>query len=275
MPSSVDVAVVGAGLFGSIIAAALRRAKASVLTIDPYLPEAGSPPAACLMKPSWFSSLGKSVYEPSLRLLDELYGTQSVRFQVGRLFTEVVWCPPNKILQPADKHYRVRRIQRAGSYWELDVGEQLPLLKVRRVVVAAGVWTPTLVSVEGGVTGLAGVAYLWPSKTIERPFVKVWAPYRQLVAFNRGDGVWVGDGTSIKRFNWTAEREVNCYDRCQRAVGYEDRGVKRLFGMRPYVNQKPCYLKEHHPGFWVATGGAKNGTLAAGWCASEIVNAWG
>jgi hypothetical protein len=34
---------------------------------------------------------------------------------------------------------------------------------------------------------------------------------------------------------------------------------------------KPCYLAEVRPQLWVATGGAKNGTLAAAWCAHELV----
>jgi glycine/D-amino acid oxidase-like deaminating enzyme len=47
-----------------------------------------------------------------------------------------------------------------------------------------------------------------------------------------------------------------------------------LTGLRPYVpGAKPCVLAEPHPGLWVVTGGAKNGTAAAGWAARKLSEA--
>ena len=37
-----------------------------------------------------------------------------------------------------------------------------------------------------------------------------------------------------------------------------------------HLSLKPCLLEEIRPGLWVASGGAKNGMLAAGWAAHEI-----
>lgn len=273
MSTSADVLVIGAGLFGNIIAKTLRRDRHEVLVVDAGFAGSGSKPAACLMKPSWFSSLGKDVYDPALALLDELYGIQDVQFKVGRMRTSVHWCQPRQILQKADVAAHVFRIEHGASgRWTVDAKGGLRFT-ANKVIVAAGIWTENLVPVEGGVQGLSGIAFLCPTEHIDEPFVKVWAPYRQLVAFNRGDGLWVGDGTAVKY--WKPERADSCRTRCMQAVGFEPKSDPiPLFGVRPYVEQKPCYLAEaKKPGLWVATGGAKNGTLAAAWCASELTKA--
>lgn len=275
-----DVVVVGAGLFGSIIAQRLRTRGRSVVVVDSQEQSAGSYPAACLMKPGWYSGLGKEVHEPALALLDELYGVQDIQFKIGPAHTTVHWVPPSQILLDPDNTARVTRIIRRGDEWDVIVqaASLSAIIRARTVVVAAGMWTPNLVPVEGGLKGQAGVAFLWPSDVMAgiEPFIQVWAPYKQLVAFDRGDGTWVGDGSAIIPANWTTARENQSYDRCSRAVGRlglgdRERGVVRtLYGVRPYTKFKPCYLREHEPGLWVATGGAKNGTIAAAWCAHEI-----
>jgi glycine/D-amino acid oxidase-like deaminating enzyme len=143
------------------------------------------------------------------------------------------------------------------------------LAEARTVVVAAGIWTELLLP-EVKQRGLAGMAFLWPGEKIEVPFVRPWAPFKQIVAFNREDGLWAGDGTSIVWKNWSVKHEEATWRRCTSAVGVEAEPA-RIFGVRPYHSMKPCYLGEVRPRLWVATGGAKNGTLAAGWCAHELV----
>lgn len=266
-----DAVVVGAGLFGSVIAAALRAEGRRVVVIDDAQPEAGSRPAACLMKPSWFTSMGKDVHEPSLTLLDRLYGVSDLRFRVGPGHATVHWCDPATILSETPLVSRVVRVRPDGLCWELVLRDQNPIT-TDLVVVAAGIWTPLLVPVEGGLDGQVGIAFLWPGETIEDPFIRPWAPYRQLVAFNRGDGLWVGDGAAVRREKWTDARADQSEQRCRSAVSRMCAPHPQpLFGVRPYSRMKPCYLCEHAPGLWVATGGAKNGTVAAGWCAHEIV----
>lgn len=265
-----DAVVVGAGLFGSVIAAALRADGRKVLVVDDQRPEAGSRPAACLMKPSWFRSLGRKVSTPSLELLDRLYGVHDLRFRVGPAHATVHWCRPADILSEVPVRGRVRSVRAVQGGWSLVAKPGVAHAEAPVVVVAAGVWTPLLVPVVGGLDGLAGVAFLWPDEKIAEPFVAPWAPYRQVVAFNRGDGLWVSDGTAIRRERWNSEREAASRARCAAAGSFVPPGL-RMFGVRPYSRSKPCYLKEQRPGLWVATGGAKNGTIAAGWCAHEIV----
>jgi glycine/D-amino acid oxidase-like deaminating enzyme len=260
-----DTIVIGAGLFGSIIAKSLRKAGKSVLTFDASFAEAGSAPAAGLMRPTWFSGLGKAVYDPALQLIDNLYGLETIKFEtMGKLPVNVHWCAPSKILQAPDIRAKVklRPSSRCVSTSEGD-------FFAKQIIVAAGVWTPLLIpGLEVG--GLAGAAYLWPEQKIDKPFIKVWAPYKQMVAFNRGDGLWVGDGLAIMRSNWCARYNDATLARCARAVGSTET-PKRLFGIRPYVKGvSPCLLKEVTPGVWAATGGAKNGTVAAAWCAYKL-----
>jgi glycine/D-amino acid oxidase-like deaminating enzyme len=272
-----DAIVIGAGIFGSLITQALRQSGLEVFVVDARRDGAGSPPAACLMKPGWYSALGKDIYAPSLQKLDSLVGVQELTFRVNKLkSTTVQWCNPKRVLLPQiDLTAAVKRIDRAAGGWQVVFARASPFpepVVAKLVVVAIGVWTPILFS-EIKVEGQAGVAWLWPEEIIEEPFIEVWAPYKQIVAFNRGDGLWVGDGTSVR--NWNAGRREASRRRCVGALPQKpSTGPIELFGYRSYVSDsRPCLLRELKPGLWVATGGAKNGTLAAGWCADQITRA--
>jgi glycine/D-amino acid oxidase-like deaminating enzyme len=273
-----DAVIVGGGLFGQIIAAGLRSQGRDVLVLDRGEKEAGSRPAACLMKPSWFSGLGKDVFEPSLQLLDQLYGVRDLQFQLWptRALATVHWCDPKMILAPETRAENVVAV-RPGQV-ETERGE---IISARLVVVAAGVWVQELLA-QYPQQAQKGAAYLWPDlPSGHNPnFISPWAPYRQLVGFDRGDGYWMGDGTAIKAANWTPDRETMTYQRCASAIGrigfldLETGFARKMVGMRPYAKgHKPCLLEEVQPGLWVASGGAKNGTLAAGWAAHRIMEA--
>lgn len=275
-----DAIVVGAGIFGSLITRGLRQFGMSVLTLDAKLENSGSRPAACLMRPGWFASLGKDIYEPALARLDTLVGVHDLTFRVNSLATATVhWCDPKGVLldQNEVRSGRVFSIATIGKSKSVtySVGGGLPKnARAKHVFIATGIWTPTLYNIGVDVSAQAGVAWLWPHEKIEEPFVRVWAPYKQIVAFNRGDGLWVGDGLSIK--NWSTAYRDKSYYRCSDAVGITRKSLVvspvELFGYRPYVKDaKPCFLKEVEPNLWVVTGGAKNGTLAAGWCVDQIL----
>lgn len=275
---SYDAVVIGAGIFGSLISRALQKEGKRVLTVDDRRENAGSPPAACLMRPSWFSSLGKDVYDPALKKLDELVGVQDIKFKLAVGSVTVHWCDPVRVLCPVGyvAHDTVSRITPCRkTQWEVGFNLREPEV-VPLVVVATGIWSKLLVP-DVEVTAQAGVSWLWPGADIPAPFIKAWAPYKQIVAFNRGDGLWAGDGTSLRY--WSAEAEAASLARCRhelfaRKALPPNEAPKQLFGYRPYVRHvKPCLLKQIKKGFWIATGGAKNGTLAAGWCADQIVRA--
>lgn len=267
-----DVIVIGGGLFGCIITRKLRLMGLSVDLLDSPRKGAGSIPAACLMKPSWFSGLGQTVSTPSLQLLDDLYGLQDIRFRVGPVHTMVHWVQPSHVLSEPRREADVERVDLGGRVWLR--GQETPL-EARLVVVAAGVWSNELLPPEARVEGLAGragMAFLWPGQ-IQEPFISPWAPYRQLVAFNRDPGhIWTGDGSAIIPKNWGVENQIKSEDRCASAIGRRDHDpAQRLYGIRPYFSGKgPCAITSHGDRLWVATGGAKNGTIAAAWCAHLI-----
>lgn len=264
-----DAIIVGAGIFGSVINKALSNAGMSCLVIDDRRENAGSKPAACLMKPSWFSSLGKEVHEPSLRLLDELYGVRDLQFKVGVGTATVHWVPPTQIL--STNFHRGKVTQLGRNYVKLQDGLQF---FARNIILAAGVWTDLLVDMPK-MLGRAGCAFTW-SGHLGRAFISPWAPYRQLVGFDRAPGeIWVGDGSAIKPENWTQERQQISLERCSKIAHLPALAATPLYGIRPYTSaMKPCYFtRVGTSNTWVATGGAKNGTLAAGWCAHRLLEA--
>lgn len=269
------IGVIGGGLFGSIMTKALRKEGHEVVVHDHGVAGSGSMPAACLIKPSWVAGLGAHVVDPAMAKLRELYNVQDIEFQVGPIKQTVQWIDPASIL--IDEYH----------YTEADEVTSISPGLIRtlewthtydHIILAAGVWTDSLIP-EGlpksGVEGRAGVAFLLPNARIERPFISPWAPYRQLVAFNRGDGLWVSDGTALKTENLTEKRIEESWMRCRGYLPTEQRmgsPVERLVGIRPYVSKaKPCYYQQHDSWLTVVTGGAKNGTLAAGWAAHRIV----
>lgn len=256
------IGIVGGGLFGQIIGKHLQQLHYDVAIIDNKLEGRGSDPAACLMKPGWMTKVPR--LNECLELLDNLYGVQTLDFRVNNTLNQPVhWVPPNRIL--SGKYFQAD----VQSVSEKSIETSRETFTFDKVIVAAGVWTPKLcpwVNVEPR----WGAAFLWP-KHIEShvpPFISMWAPYRQVVAFQRGDGLWAGDGSALKNMN--SEQILNMKRRCQDKLDIFDE-PKVLRGARPYTKSEgPCYLQMDPGKPWVATGGAKNGTIAAAWCALRI-----
>jgi glycine/D-amino acid oxidase-like deaminating enzyme len=267
-----EVIVVGAGLFGSIVARTLHDAGAKVVVVDDLRPDSGSRPSACLMKPSWFAGLGRDVHEPSLALLDRLYGVQTLQFAIPptRAFFPVFRVAPENILRDPTVDFWEGTVEAVGQRFVQVDGMRFD---ANIVVVAAGVWTGKLLPVPG-LTGKKGVSFLWRGQ-IPTPFIRPWAPYKQLVAFNQDPmTIWAGDGSAIKTENWTIERQATCLTRVAGATKLDPARATALTGIRPFVPKcKPCYLEEREPGLWIVTGGGKNGTIAAGWAAQRILEA--
>lgn len=275
-----DVIVVGAGLFGQVITAELRRLGMHVEMIDAKRPHSGSSPSASLMKPSWFSSMGAAATDPALETLDRLYGVGELQFRVGPLKMDgVKWCNPRQILAPLAIQETVTSAGPGEVWTEWTQPGSCPprLLRQRRlarhVILATGKWTGELRHVPG-LEAKMGLACWWPDVDEEyQNFIAPWAPYKQLVGFKMNGGVWVGDGSAIKEANWKPERWEKTVDRCS-AVGPRHGTPHIAHGARPYVPKKhlggrPCFLEQVNR-IWVATGGAKNGTVAAGWAAWQL-----
>jgi glycine/D-amino acid oxidase-like deaminating enzyme len=275
-----DTVIIGGGLFGKMIAKALSVDGQTVLVVDRGERLAGSRPAACLIKPSWLGGMGEH-RDPAMRKLSELYDVQELEFAVGALgvkikMEKVFWVDPSTILRGGEPtnvlDADVQVINKLDHGWEVSMlinGGQYEAT-ARNVVVAAGVWTEQLLP-QFRQTAQWGGALLYRNAKIKQPFIRPWAPYKQLVAFNRGDGLWVGDGSALKHANVTKERMVETFNREAHAVDLNIWQASELEGLRPYTrDHKPCLLEEVEPSLWAASGGAKNGTIAAAHCARVI-----
>lgn len=278
-----DFVVVGAGLFGSIIAKALHKSGSSVVVIDRGEPMAGSRPAACLMKPSWASSLGMEEYNRCRNLLDVLYGVRSISFHLpGRITTTVLWVPPYQILgeQAGIKKIigNVVSIKDEEVVFQHLSDDSFDVIRPNEgIVVATGVWAQELVGPIPGLHGRTGWATFWAGQLAQNT-IAPWAPYKQMVSFNYSkDKFWVGDGSAYK--NPTKDREHQVVRRCSNHAVVQHLlseyttllPSKIVGGIRPYLsNKEPAYLRRLNKRLLVATGGAKNGTLGAAWCAARI-----
>lgn len=266
-----DAIIVGAGIFGQSISAELRRIGMDVLTIDANKPMSGSKPSAGLIKPSWFSGMG-NIYDPAIEKLDQLFGVRDLDFRIGPVTTKVHWVPPAIVLAGKFMEAEVIEVEPEQKQIVLASGE---VLSAPIVVVAAGYWTTQIpgMDIEGmpEITPKTGVSFNWQTQ-LETPFIRPWAPYKQLLAFNHTEHeVWVGDGSAILPKNWTEERQHKSLDRCATAVQLDPESAKFTVGIRPAMKKvKPCFLWEPYDGFWIATGGAKSGMLGCGWAAHVI-----
>lgn len=271
------IAIVGGGLFGCMAAhLAVRAGHSAVIYDDRILTRrpAGSVPAACLIKPGWISGLGEEG-AVGLEVLDSLFGLTEIEFELlplGR--AKVFWVPPNKILTPPCevRDAQVLSVGDDGTVWLARTRN--PPKRYDAVLVAAGVWCDALVDLHAPVKRQAGIAFL-AQHSLSKPFIKVWAPYKQIVAFDRGlpDFTWVGDGSSILEANWDAKRSAQCLERCANSLGEKRLELYQpLYGLRPYVTGHPKgYYAQVRPKVWVSTGGAKNGTVIAAYQARRFV----
>jgi glycine/D-amino acid oxidase-like deaminating enzyme len=264
-----DAIVIGAGIFGQAITKELRRLGQEVTLIDANKPMSGSKPSAGLIKPSWFSGM-RSIYNPAIEKLDELFGVVDLNFRVGPVTTKVHWVPPAKVLAGEFLEAEVVEVQPEVKQIVLADGE---VLGAPTIVVAAGHWANQIIGMPPmpEIIPKTGVSFRWQGQ-LEQPFIRPWAPYKQILAFNHSEReIWVGDGSAIIPKNWTEERQQKSLNRCAGAVKLDPDKAGFVVGIRPAMKKvKPCYLEEPFDGFWLANGGAKSGMLGAGYAAHVI-----
>lgn len=279
-----DVVVVGSGIFGSVIAAHLRRGGQRVLVIGDDRPDSGSRPAGCIIKPSWVSSLDRDEYSLGLKLLKDLYGIRTIPFitKPGGKTVAAEHVNPLAILRGCTAHPDFvdgvvtgiddKQGEHPAVAWRNGPIGAVGAATARRIIVAAGIWTSELCP---WVQTKAQYGWSFRGPPVKEAVISLWAPYRQVVAFNMDDGwSWSGDGSSLKLESATHERQKKALHRCTVAMGRdplrrETYEVAR--GARPYAETggKPCLISRRGH-VWAVTGGAKNGTIAAAWAAREL-----
>lgn len=273
----VDVVIVGAGLFGQVIASTLRKAGQKVVLLDDARPGAGSPPAGCVIRPSWLAGkMPRAERDASLALLDELYGLQSVRFACSsaltgnaRGYADCYRVETGRVLSPPTVFPGATVYEVANNYVSLSTDPPGGMhIDARHVVVATGVWARELCPWAPVVTPKWGYSFRGP--VVLEPRIHLWAPYRQIVSFNMDDGQsWIGDGGAYNQL--TDQRLLECMTRC--AGQYPERPVlSPRSGARPVVKGlgSPAYCERGPDGVWCVTGGGKNGLAGAAWAALRL-----
>jgi glycine/D-amino acid oxidase-like deaminating enzyme len=272
-----EAAIIGGGLFGCIIARSLQQQGFQVTIIDNAEPFAGSRPAACLMKPSWCTTIGKEAYSSSMQLLESLYEVKEIEFHTKVAKTKVRWIDPKVILSPAVNRFSEQIIRIHWSkdlqIWEL-YSSNGGSYTTKLCILAAGVWCNNILLASNlplvpNLSPVTGTSFICAGK-VEKPRILLWRPYKQAVFWEMyPKHIWIGDGETAKEY--TEQHLMKSRNRCAEFLNRDPMHLSPTMGHRPYVKDaKPFYLEQHAPGLWVITGGAKNGTIAAGWAAGEL-----
>jgi glycine/D-amino acid oxidase-like deaminating enzyme len=260
-----NIAIIGAGVTGSVIARVLERAGHKVAVIDDARPNRATPASAGIIHPKWIDAFKKVEVTEGLMLLDTLYGLQQVWF--GAECANQL--SPAQYLWPEDRiiHRKVARLN--GAYVILEDDR---VMKADYAIICTGCWANELAGDKiHPIRATAGTAFLYDGMRIEKPVLRTWAPYKQLMAFNRDRStIWAGDGTSILPKNYTFQREQASFERIKAAVGFTP--TRRVTGWRPMVvGQKSGVCEKIDSATWVVTGGSKNGTIFAAIAALRLL----
>lgn len=260
------VYIVGNGLFGRVAADLLRsKGIKEVTIIDNEETWAGTRASGNLMKPSWLTGLPGDVVKAGYDTLDELYGLQKVPAEIGLGKTMDLFA--------VDRRKTYNGLHREGTVMKVSDGEidvcwqDGSVQKLAGIIlVAAGVWTDSLVKSMPTMKRMAGVSFIFRSQPKFKPKLDVWAPYKQSISYQTfDDKVWFGDGSAILEKNWNSEQRVSdALKRAQRHGLPESHLMATNFGLRPYVEgHKNGYYMQYGKRTFVSTGGGKNGIVLA------------
>ena len=269
-----DFIVIGGGIVGTTIGLALRNTGMKGQIVDDGRSMGGTAPSGGHLKPSWLGGMSKQQYEPAIELLADTWDLLEEQFVIRPtgIKTTVYRIDTDKVLAVPKLVQRARKLGDLKGFPMVSLGKSSYRCKL--LVIAAGVWCNELVETGLEITLKQGVSFRVAGKVT--PFIKPWAPYKQVVAHQQNlNSIWIGDGSTILAKNWTPERTQQCRKRCATALG-SNRVQRTITGIRPYVKKLkgvPCVVKQIYKRVWVATGAGKLGTIAAGWAARRILDA--
>jgi hypothetical protein len=264
------VIVVGNGLFGAIAAELAKGAGHRITTIDCAQPLAASKCSGNLFKTSWLDGLGAERREVAFKVLNKLYSVKDIECVIrpSGLKTILHWVDPREVLLPADIQEEVIAIY--DGKVRLKQARELR----GKVLVAAGVWSDTLVNMPRA-RWLMGCSFRVPGQ-IKQPAINLWAPYKHQVVFNESPNtIWYGDGQAILEKNWGLDNISRAQIHAEKAFKLNVGSILDAFvGARPYVpGFKSGYFAQVYPNTWVSTGGAKNGLVIAAYQAQQFLEA--
>lgn len=257
-----SVLIVGAGLFGAVARDVLRTNGVECYTIDDGRPFSGSYPAGCLTKPSWLTKVAGR--DEALEELNSLYGLKEIPLRIAGVKSETIFhVPPAAILIPPDISGRVVHIAHNDGAVHLEDGRSF---YGDQILVAAGVWSKQLLPEHfAGVplTGLKGSSQRFRG-TLPEAQLKVWAPFKQSVAFNIAPNeIWFGDGTALRAESFKEHHIDRAMKHAVELGLSQGQLIESRVGLRPYVKGQTGWFRHVSKNCWVSTGGAKNGVVLA------------
>jgi glycine/D-amino acid oxidase-like deaminating enzyme len=302
------ILIVGAGIFGMVLAKVLKSEGYEIHVADDNREGSGSSAAGCLMKPSWVSELSKEQYSESMSTLESIVNVKDVPFlssfsfgkfsvNAPKLVTDVRFTNPEELLGRVEgiqfHDGEIVRIAQEGNKFTAIMNDPswgYSGTAFDKVFVCAGVWSRVLVRrfiTENShrlcdLTGMTGASVRWSPAELSSGHMSFYTPYKQAVVFNIARGVvWGGDNCTVSSDKYNEEFKCRTVERCMNLViakgshktkDFESLRQQVTVGHRPFVKHAlPSLVEEIIPGLWVNTGGAKNGTLAAGWAANKIL----
>lgn len=271
------ILVVGAGLFGQVIAAKLRLDGHMVQVFDSQEPGSGSKPSGGHLKPSWLSFLDRKERDTAFETLDALYGMETLKCQFLTRTVDLMRIDVDKVLNTGKVF--LAKVTSIGDGWlrYTPKGSIDSNVHVKgTVIVAAGVWCARLMPHLVGTTfAKQGVSWLFTGVTTPpENLIAPWAPYKQVVRTNHGPGtVWMGDGSAIIPENWNDNKELQIKERILKHTNFPYETLTPQRGMRPYIRSYHQGLQQVGAQLWVATGGGKSGMCLAGVYANKLSEA--
>ena len=280
-----DVVIIGAGLFGCVTAAFLRKKGFEVIIVDNQEPMSASKCALGVWKEGWVSPKIKDKVETGLPVLNKLYGVEDVQF-FDTLKNEPVdfkYIDPEKILDEEILVCNVRTIDKNKVKVNDDKGNLHSIKAKRAIIVCAGVWTTELLVKSGFAKTAPTLDSYWGAQlevamAIDMSRIQQWAPYKQSVLFKRGKKKFVfSDGATVKNPVPSDKRIETVSPRIQQhanevagATIPNDKITKVNEGLRPYIKGDGDFVQQHSDMVFSATGGAKSSLILSGYVAKTL-----
>ncbi len=268
-----NVNIVGAGLFGQVIAARLREVGHEVRVFDRRNALAGSVPSGGHLKPSWLTAIPSKDLDRALEALNRLYKVESLmcRF-AGLKDIELLRVDVETVLNTG--LVIETEVTCVGDGWMKYVGpDGEDLTAIGTTIVAAGIWTGELIpSIKHLLTGKKGMSFTYATQEPMENIIAPYAPYKQIVRTAHGPGkIWIGDGSAIIEKNWSQDTEGRIYSRIAPYAPKEATEVLIQRGIRPYIAGEGLGQVSDH--LWYATGGGKSGMALAAVYANKLAEA--
>jgi len=268
--------VVGGGVTGLVIAGHLALTGEEVTIVDDGRVGSGTAASGFLLRPSW---AGGADFGKVMEVLERLCIVDVLDFTiypVGKV-VKVHRAVPKMpgVLGVEWLTGKVAQVEkRKEGFWvDIRTGTRPWSLVADRVVLATGSWANELLpkELQLKLETKVGCSFTWRSP-VGRNFIKPWAPFKQVVAYNipGQECCWAGDGTAILERNWSQDNIEVCAERVSGELNKKRQLGTITIGRRPVVKGSKWYCEEVSKNLWVATGGGKIGTTAAALSALKI-----